>query len=430
MRTLKTLSDLIIISLFVAVALLAYSRTSILFAFTSYEADLALSLLSNLSACLTAICSILVASYLLASQIIGRKPYSRFVRSLYHPFDLTYFGVFIISIMYTVLLHAALSYVERLRVFYLIDISVVLFIASLVSLVSILLKNIGLFNPKIVAHRSLNPFNVSSVRKYGLILVEGNNHNEKLKISLKTWGHRHNLFDPLGAYHDILMEAVHARERVTFHLYINVFVNKLSHENGARLFRCYGTLKKHKKNVLLDALLFLTPNKIFLAPSSHRVEYTAHALHYLVRRARNLLKEWKIDTHRQIFVVNLGDLVLALSNSRNNALPIQLCLHAILRICCDYKQIELHGSYEPVSDLFELSTILHCRKYFYESDMCLRILAYLKENTSFFNRFDNEMCMRNLPKNLYASFQSYGDQYQGITLKDAFPESLWHTMPQ
>lgn len=413
------------------VCYLSISGKSLLIPKASNDATvlaIATTLLPIITCSLAAIFGILIAVYLLSSQIAGRRPYSRLVRTFYGSNDFPYFTVFFISLLYPVYIHASWAYIAASKRYHFIDVSVALYTACILCLASLMLKHLSIFNPKQVAERALQAFTVASVIRYGLVLVEVNTHNEQVKYHLKTWGHRHNLSDPLGAFHDILMEAIETKERTTLHLYLSVLIEKVAYLNNARFRRRFGLATGPVPFQFVSEYL----DKLPVIGGSRKVEIkiqvVVHALHYVVRRAQKMIAEWQFDNHRQIFVINIADLILAFARNIKNAVVIDICLYAILKICYDYRNVPIHGSYEPLKDMFQLVPLLQKAELNREANLALKILAYLDLNTPYLSKntsVNYEEIIGSLSTENIEYFNNQKSALMNMKYEDIFSESIW-----
>ena len=248
---------------------------------TDVTFSIAGTLIEIMTGALASVLGILMAIYLLAGQLIGRRPYSRLVQSFYDKTDFYYFGILFLALVLPVATYASWVYIDQAKIYYLLDICLVLYVASVLSLASIMLKHLGIFNAKTVAERLLRDFNVRNVLSYGLVETQVSTHEERITYGIKTWGHHHNLLDPLGSFHDILMEAINAKERITFHLYLSALIEKIASLDGVRFERKFGLAKGKTHHSILSILRSKLPILFYTINLEHRIQITVHALHYL-----------------------------------------------------------------------------------------------------------------------------------------------------
>jgi len=433
MKLLKIIIDTIIIILLFLIIYISYYNIEYLtlnFLGNSkeeYFTSLINVLVPTATSVIATIFGILIAIYVISMQLIKKTPYSRLVNVLYRKTDIFYFSIFVITLFFPIFIIVTWADIVQSNKLFYIDIIIILYLSSILSLIAIMLKHLSIMEPRIIAERTLSIFNIKNILSYGLTLVEQNTHNSNISYKLRTWEHRHNLIDPLGAFHDLLMESINSRERITFHLYLSVFIKRIAFLNGVTLNRKFGLLQQNdnklKQTIINFGLLLISTNDI-----SKKIRITVHALHYIVRRAKSMTNEWGIDNHRQIFTINLGDLILSLSNKKDNGEIIEICLYAILRINIDYQKIPLHGSYEPLNDIFNLVLILKEKGFIKESKICIQILSYLDANTKYLSNNKNI--------NLNQIFNDYPpelvDYYKAQILKskdkeiiDVFEKILW-----
>ena len=432
MRTVRYFFDLLIVLLMGFACYVYLSRTQLITSKTIfYREEYILTLTGNLIpvfvGAITTLFGILIAVYLLFAQMSGR-PYSRFAPVFYEITDICYFGILFFSILIPVYVMAFWAHIAQLNKYYLLDVCLILFTASIFSLISVVLKFLSIIlYPKLLADKVLKDFSIKNVLSYGLVLVTKDNENNKLQYQLKTWGHRHNLMDPLGAFHELIMETIKTKERITFHLYMSALMEKLALLNGVRFIRKFGLASGKKKRPLLSRMpvIFSTRNL------EKKIQVVIHALHYLVRRAKHMTEEkegWILDNHRQIFVINIADLISALSKRSDNALLIEICLYALLKICMDYRAIQPYGSYEPLKDLFCLAYDLERLKFVRESKICFQVLAFLDVNTHFISQNQNvdmKEIRRKLPRRLVEYYNKQKIYFKGKELQKVFKKSIW-----
>jgi hypothetical protein len=431
MGTVKKVIDFICFVLIAIVIYLSIAKKSLFIPGDISKEELSeiiSSLTQTITGGLASLLGILLAVYLIAPQITGKKPYSRLVRTLYNKWDIIYLLLFLITFLLPIYAQVFIKPISEYRLYFIIDVQVLLCTASCISLVSFLFKHLSIFNPKLVAVKVLNSFYTSNILRYGLVAVEKNTHDSNIKFKLKTWGHRHNLSDPLGAFHDILIEAIETKERITFHLYLSAFMEKIANLNGVHFKRVFGVAKgdiKWDVNKLFNIKL---PIVFYNRLIEHKVQITVHGLHYLVRRSKKLTTEWGIDNHRQIFIINLCDLIISFSKDKSNAKQIEITLNAILRICIDYKEIEIHGSYEPLNDAFNLAADLRNKGFQHESNILIKTLAFIDTNTNYLSNNPSVNLPNTLDKvspEIKNYFLQLKPEMTGKGIDFIFPENIW-----
>lgn len=435
MRFLKRLVDIFIIALLILASYQVLTRTSVIVPSPPLgigQEEHLFSLVGTLTqvtvGAVASVFGILIAVYILAAQLVGRKPYSRFVRVFYGKADFAYFVLLFLSLMIPVVILAFWDSIVNRDLYFLLDTSVITYAVSIASLLAIMLKHFGIFDAKQVVYMVLHDFNRKNVLAYGLVYVAKNNYDNTLKYALKTWGHRHNLLDPLGAYHDMIIEAISEKERITFHLYLSVLMEKVATLCGVHYKREFGLASGRQPYTRLYKFQTSIPVLFYVRKLEERVQIIIHALHYIVRRARKLTNEWGIDNHRQIFVINLADLVIVLSERASNAQLIEICLYAILRICLDFRGIQIYGSYEPLKDLFGVAVDLQKRGFIREANVCIQILAFLDINTNYIAENPNvniDDILGRLSPEIANYYKKQKEQLKNQELTDAFPNNIW-----
>lgn len=395
--------------------------------FAHYDSDI-IATQSAMIGALASVSGVLIAAFMISSQLGARRPYSRLSMTFrgfgaWYPFFYLFNSLLFSLFVLVALPRLPLSWVGAL------DGSVLLFIGAMCALGSLMLRSFLAFNSRSLVDAVLSIFTARSVRHYGLVEVSTNSNGIVTSVALRTWGHRHNLSDPLGPFHDLLMEAVTEKERVTLHLYVSRFSRRIAVLNGVLFQRTFTRSIQHGVGDLdirrppLDFLLAISRPSLPIS-----LEITAHALHYIVRRSRKLVDEWSLDTHRQIITINLADLIISLCARRDAARIVDVCLDAIVRINYDYRSVKPHGPVEPVHGLFALATALHDRGLHEPSNRLLRALAFLDCHTSLVTKSKLtpwEQTAESIPPEVLAFFRTETELLEGKDLQDAFPATLW-----
>ena len=149
----------------------------------------------------------------------------------------------------------------------------------------------------------------------------------------------------------------------------------------------------------------------------------------LVRRSQKMTTEWGLDNHRQIFIINIADLIMALTQRKENDILIEICLHAILKICVDYQGIQIYGSYEPLTDMFELAQNLEHARFTRESKIAFKMLAFLDANTQYISHNKNVDLVeifKGLQPELIIYCRNQREEVKGKAIRDVFENSIWY----
>ncbi len=426
MRKTRLIIDIVQIILVALVVYIAVFKLNIIITVTPNEFNSFSKISDILSTIISGIVStfgMLISAFLISSQLIKRSPYSRFNIILNQRSSLIFFFIFTISSIYSILVFSKLNTILYNQNLYLIDISLLLFIISILSCLSLLLAQVAVLSDKLVCEKVLEVFNIRNIKKYGLLSIH-TNENNIVKYKLKTWGHRHNLADPLGAFHDLLMETIKNKERITMHKYLSLFMDRIAFLNNVPFKRNFGLAGgDRKKNITIISKKIHQIRGMF-NKKEHKVQATIHGLHYLVRRCKKLIQEWEMDNHRQIFIINIADFILSLCKyGKNNGQVIDVCLFAILRISEDYKDVKRYGSYEPLKDLFELSSTLKKHDYNKQCNLCIEILAYLDRSSNYLS-WNEKIDLNSLPTEIRVYFDSVREQTSD-KLRLGFRDSIW-----
>lgn len=387
-----------------------------------------LSLEGSILSALASFSGMLIAAFLISSHLGDGRPYSRIATSFrstsgWYPFAY----LFLTAVLSSSLMAAA--YRVRHPWTAIVDASAIMFFGSITALISLVIYSFAILSPKSAVDRLLQRYTARSVQKYGLLDVTSGRRGSIASYRLRTWGHRHNLFDPLGGFHDMLMDAVGDRERITVHLLLDRLMDRVANLNGVSLHRGFALAsvdQRSRTGTFLRNLVDFTRSP--LRPRrAVALQITAHALHYMVRRSNRLMTEWTLDNHRQIFTINIANLLRTLIKTKRPEL-LDICIDAIIRINHDYRAITSHGSYEPVHELFKLAQELDRNGLFEPSARLVRGLAFLDENTTYVRRStlsDWAQTSDDLPADLDSRFRAAKRSIAGRTAAALFPGSLW-----
>jgi hypothetical protein len=378
---------------------------------------------------LASLSGMLIAAFLITSQISGQQPYSRFTKSIRGRADIIPFASLMIALLFCL---ASPTLIAGKLISGQVAVEAAIFAtsAAVMAAFCLLQRNTEIFDVQRVADKLLADFTHKNVSIYGLAEINLSPSTINPEIKLRHWGHRHNLEDPLGAYHDLLMESINKRERITMHKILSRLIYRLADLNDAFLVRKFAIARgpESPRSKILKSLMSLAIRLRIKSKEDLKVASTFHGLHYLIRRGRALAKEWGLDNHRQIFIINIGDLAHAIESSGGNDLCTKLCFHGILSICQAYSDINEFGSYEPIHELVNVAADLRIRGKRNLSEECLRVIAWLDLNSRYVSRSslsEYNIIAESIDATTLERLEWWKIKYQGLAFSEAFPDSIW-----
>lgn len=380
----RILTFAIVIATLLCFAAIYYNQLS-LFRAPQKEEDIATALfylLSTLVQTLGAITGIAVALLFLTAQFVSRPGTSRLLREVYWgPTGVLTMACFFSAISVGVLTLARVSILLENHDYRWADVNIVLAIATIALLCPLVLLQFENINPYAVARRLARRITVGRICAYGLAHVCTElTPPGRIRYAIRRWRLDHGHDDPLGGFHEVVMQAVDAHDRVLLSLLVRLLLSRIAVVNAVP----YQLVSTPRLNVAPRHLMYCWLYTHFRRPrsDSNRVAVTLHILHYIVRRARNMVAEWKgRDVVRQAFVRDIIDLIetLRLRDSTNQI--IVLAEFAILHICLSYTTVPRYGRIEPLAALYVTATNLYENGRVNEATLCTEILAVIAVRT-------------------------------------------------
>jgi hypothetical protein len=210
-----------------------------------------------------------------------------------------------------------------------------------------------------------------AIIEYGLTDVQSL-PNRKVQFQIITVGLHPRLVDPLRPLHELIIEAVNVRDRVLFGKLFRCLLAPIAKVHGVA-WNTQGNPSGGFQNRRLRASGYSLIEKTHV---------TLAILHYGVKRARNLLKEWeRRDIGRHGILTGIGDLIGSLAAVKDGATAVRICLYAVFHIEKFYADIQPYGRVEPLNAFFEAAQILYDAGKVEEADMCISVLAWASANT-------------------------------------------------
>jgi hypothetical protein len=213
--------------------------------------------------------------------------------------------------------------------------------------------------------------------EYGLTYVRS--HGKSVAYELATVGLRPRWVDPFRPLHELIMEAVNARDRVLFGKLFRYFVSPVAKVHGVRWDYRGDEIKPPRRAGWITKIRSWRHNLV------EKTHVTLAIAHYSVKRARNLLTEWEgRDIGRHGIVTGIGDLIRALATAPESETAIRICLCAVFHIERFYCEVTPYGRIEPMNGFFDTSRILMESGKKTEAELCARILGWVSVHTQQF----------------------------------------------
>jgi hypothetical protein len=359
----------------------------------------AINLLSTLVEGIASIIGITIAVLFITVQTSNRPNFTRALNELYSDKTVAVFVTFFFAALVgDVLSFSYLSRVLSADALWVLDLDVILSLSAILFLGPVILLQMENINPLLLAVKLCSRVTPRRIRAYQLATIEADaSAHGRYLCTLNIWGQQHGLLDPLGAMHEVIMTAVESRDRVLLAGLNRTLLRRIARFAGVP----YSTSNQPRTGWYWTAWrrIYITAHR------PRRVEdqlaVALHLMHYMIRRAHNLRREWgDFDMLRQQYLVNIRDLIEALTERRETNQIIDLCLCAMLHIELGYGDIERprNSRVEPLSAYFPLATSLAEKGNRDQATLCVTILGFLAARDKHLRVIDLEALVAGLPK--------------------------------
>jgi hypothetical protein len=257
----------------------------------------------------------------------------------------------------------------------LLDSILVSAIATVLLILPTIMSQIENLDPVILASKLSSRIEPKEIKKYGLTDINiSEDGKEVTKYQLITVGLRPHGIDPLRPMHEIIMDAVKARDRVLFGKLFRYLLQPIAdfHSSfwdptGVEVF------SKNNLNLAVNKSKYKLDEQLHL---------TLAIIHYAVKRARNLLTEWGgLDIGRHGILTGIGDLIRSLARVEGTETAVRICLYATLHIEKFYSNVTPFGRVEPMNAYFQAAQELFDFGKSQEADFCITMLAWIATHT-------------------------------------------------
>lgn len=368
-----------LVVLFVLALLLIYRGSLHFFRPSAHDAEtltIALYILSTLVQSLAAALGVTIAVLFIAAQFGASGQYVRSLVEIYRQrATLTIVGFFVATLAVGLLSLGALANIVRDRRYWVIDLNLALGVMAMLLLLPLVLVQIENLNPYFLAIKLARRISIRRILGYGLVSIEEKAElGGRCKYKLIVWGHQHGREDPLGPFHEIVMIAVRGRDRLQVSALTRILFRRVAQTSRVpyKLLARSGAKRKMGWFARLSSGLRVSYK------ASERLAVTLHILHYSIRRCENLRQEWgAIDSVRQQYLLNLADLISALSLREENRQAIEVCLFAMLHFSLAYGDVPRLGEREALTTYFQVAESLFTLGMFFEAELCAELLGVI-----------------------------------------------------
>lgn len=322
------------------------------------------------------ICGVILALVFITAQLALNKPYV--MRMLYRSIEvyiLVFYFVVTLFLGYVVFPLTSIAK-DTYWVLSIINTVIIFSIASVCLVIPVLTLQLENMIPIILASKLSRRMNSRAIMDYGLTSVSLISRMPLvLNYELVTVGLNPRIEDPFRPIHEVLMEAVSARDRVLFGKLFLHFLRPIAlvHQVPWKPNLIEKAGKKRWNGIKWRRKKYSPEEKI----------HTSLAiLHYAVKRARNLKKEWSSrDTGRHGILRGIGNLILSLFESKDTEITIRIAIYAMFHISKEYSEIQPFGRIEPINMFFDISSKLDNVSKYQEALLCLEALAWISVRT-------------------------------------------------
>ena len=306
---------------------------------------------------LSSILGITIAVLFITAQISSRPRYARTITEIYaNKTTFVILSLFFLAISTGIASLAFVSLIVESGDYRILSFNVLVSTISIAFLCPLTLIQIENLSPYLLAMKLAKRVKPLRIYAYQLAQVDIDQDSlGKLRYSLLVWGHDHGRDDPLGPFHEVIMGAVESRDRIQLSALVRLLLQRIARYSAVPYpAKPASTLSQTSEEPKWFNSLYL----FAFAPVSpvDQLRVALHLLHYIVRRAHNLRREWgNLDTVRQQFILNIGDLIQSLNLRKGTEQIIDICLFSVMHICLGYADVPRYGRLEPLRRYYQIS---------------------------------------------------------------------------
>ncbi|WP_344069702.1 hypothetical protein [Nostocoides vanveenii] len=227
--------------------------------------------------------------------------------------------------------------------------------------------------PDTAAKKILQDLNANTVARYGLVdILRG--ETGQVTISLRSDGLDYSRHDPLRAFHELVQQAILAKDRLLLGNLLSLLFERVA--------KILDAPWPSDSLASADWRIRAKIRSRIRFPQDDQLAVAVHALHYVVRLARNLKRDWgSLDVGRHSAEYNIAKFAACLAARHGTEAIGSVALTAIARISLEYKDITPYGRVEPLNLLSRTIRALDASNRSTEVSLALSLIALIECNT-------------------------------------------------
>ena len=352
----------------------------------------------TLAQILVGVLSLLVTfSFLFAQITLGRYSFVSTINEFYKASQIVlYFSLILYIIFYTITFIVFWKLVALNKWYFLLDIYYLNSFISIPLIGIFVIAQLEALDLKKLLLLITSGVTVSSILQYGLVEIKYFG-KAVVGFEIKTYNVRAARFDPLRAFHEIMMTFIDPFNRLMVIDAFEILFSRICKLNRVHFDKDFTAPHDPSIPRIFIRIERLLNSYLPSLPEDEQIAICVHMMHYVIRRCKNFTAEIGhgedrvLDSLRQNVVRLLC--ILAFSLSAKNATRKQVSIvvvsiYYIQRIL--FRRTSSHV-YDTLSDVFPLSQFLKRKGWVIESDLCIAVLIrLLKDSRIDIKRFQDE----------------------------------------
>ncbi len=352
----------------------------------------------TLAQILVGILSLLVTfSFLFAQITLGRYSFISTINEFYKASQIIlYFALILYIILYTVAFIVFWKMVSLNKLYFLLD---AYYLNSFISIPLIgifVISQLEALDLKKLLLLITSNITVSSIFQYGLVEIKYSGKSV-VGFEIKTYNVRAARFDPLRAFHEIMMTFIDPFNRLMVIDAFEILFNRICKLN--RVYFDTDFAAPYDPSIPRIFIRMERAVNCYLPslPEDKQITICVHVMHYVIRRCRNFITEVGqggdrvLDSLRQNTVRLLCILTFSLSARNGTRKQVPIILVSIYYVQRILFRLTSSPVYDTLSDVFPLSQFLSRKGWVSESCLCTAILIrLLRDNRVDIKRFQDE----------------------------------------
>jgi hypothetical protein len=319
-----------------------------------------------------------LAIVFLTAQVSAAYGKPSVLRELYRSWDIYFLFSFIISNVVGGYLLFVLNTDLPVTILKarLLDTTLITSVATTLLVLPTIMSQVENLDPLILASKLVSRITPSEIKLYGLteVQVAVSERTVAASYRLVTVSLRPSVVDPFRPMHEIIMDSVRSRDRVLFGKLFRYFLTPVARVHGAYWDPSTSDIVPKRARGRKSTRL---------KNAADSVHVTLAVVHYSVKRARNLLREWDgLDIGRHGIVTGLCDLVRSLAPVEYADASIRICLFGVLNLERFYAGVQPYGRVEPINGYFDAANELERFGKIDAAQLCVALLGWVSVHTT------------------------------------------------